>query len=452
MAKMITPALFLTCYVLFAVFPRRRHWVALAGAGLTLLLGLFGLGITLEAAFLGRGPATAGDPGGPAVNWNVMGIFVGTLIVAELFMRSGMPAHLADRIIRRAPSARVALLAICAMTSLISAFVENVAAVLLIAPVALAVTERLKIRPVAFFVALAVSSNLQGCATLIGDPPSMLLGAAGQMTFNDFIWMDGRPSIFFAVQIGATVSFLVLIAAFRKHRQPIDVERVEPVKTMVPTWFMIALILALALSSFFDPGFGYMAGLICMAFGLVALAWDALFHRTDAWQLVKGLDWATTVFLLSVFVLVGSLSSQGILAQLAEWIRGVTGGSLPGTFLLLMAIAVVVSAFVDNVPFLIAMIPITMEVNARFGFVQTLPDGGLLFADPRAYLLLFGLLIGASLGGNISPIGASANIVAMGILQKRGLRPTFWEFVRVGLPFTLLAVGAAGAFLWLAWQ
>ena len=310
-------AIFVVCYVLFAVLPRRRHWVGLAGAALVLVLGLFGLGITFQAAFVGTSAGADGRMAGPAVNWNVMGIFVGTLVVAELFMRSGMPAHLADLIIRRAPSARVALLAICAMTSLISAFVENVAAVLIIAPVALALTERLKIRPVAFFVALAVSSNLQGCATLIGDPPSMLLGAAGRMSFNDFFWFHGRPSIFFAVQLGALVSFLVLIWVMRKHRQPVEAMPIEPVSSMVPTVLVVLLIIALAVSTVFFHEAKGLAGLVCMAFAAVALLWEVLFHRSGAWKLIKTLDWPTTLFLVCVFILVGSLKAQGVLVQLA---------------------------------------------------------------------------------------------------------------------------------------
>lgn len=442
MDKLLEPTIFVVCYALFAAFPRRRHWVGLAGAAVVLALGIWGRGIGLQAAFLGHAAAMGGDSA-PAVNWNVMGIFVGTLVVAELFMRSGMPAHLADKIIRRSPSTRIALLAICGMTSLLSAFVENVAAVLIMAPIALAVTERLKIRPVAFFIALAVSSNLQGCATLIGDPPSMLLGAEGRMTFNDFIWFHGRPSIFFAVQIGAAVSFIVLWIVFHRHRQPVDVEEIEPVKTVVPTYLMGALIVALALSSLFDPEFGGLAGIICVVFGVVSLTWDAVFHRTDAWKLVRELDWATTAFLLAVFILVGSLRAQGVMEELAAWLKGITGGDLAMTFLLLIGVAMLVSAFVDNVPFLIAMLPVTVQLNADFGFAP---------GDARSYLLLFGLLIGASLGGNISPIGASANIVSMGIMQKRGYRPTFWEFVRIGLPFTLLAVGSGAAFIWLVWR
>ncbi len=443
MDKLIAPAVFIVCYVLFAALPRRRHWVGLAGMAAVLLLDTFGLGIGLREAFVNTAAAGSEEAARPAVNWNVMGIFVGTLVVAEMFMKSGMPAHLADRIIRRAPSARVALLAICLMTSFISAFVENVAAVLIIAPVALAITNRLGIRPVPFFTALAVSSNLQGCATLIGDPPSMLLGAAGNMTFNEFIWMDGRPSIFFAVQLGAATSFLVLMVVFWRHRQPVHVEEVIPVRTRVPTYLMIALIAALALSSVVDPGFGYMAGIVCMSFAVLAMLWEALFHRSDMWTFVKQLDWPTTIFLLSVFVLVGALKEQGVLTHLAGWIGGITGGSLLVTFIVLIGIAMVISAFVDNVPFLIAMIPVTLELNAQFGYTLD---------DPAAYVLLFGLLIGASLGGNISPIGAAANIVSMGIMERRGFQPRFWEFVRIGLPFTLIATATGALFIWLVWH
>ena len=444
MGTILTVAIFLVCYTLFALLPRRRHWVAIAGAAAMLVLGFFGYGIGLTAAFIIR-PSVPGDPGGPAINWNVMGIFVGVLVVAELFMRSGMPAHIADMIIRRSSSARVALLALCLLTGIISAFVENVATVLLIAPVALSITRRLGIRPVPFFIALAISSNLQSCATLIGDPPSMLLGSAAGMNFNDFIWMLGRPSVFFAVQVGAVSSFLVLATVFWKHRQAVVPEELEPVKSMVPTVLLVLLIVALALSSVFDPGFGYVAGVICMVFAVLALLYDVIWHRTDAWKLIKGLDWATTFFLLSIFIMVGALSEQGVLVVLANWIKGITGESLPATFVLLIAISMLVSAFVDNVPFLVAMIPVTLQLIRGLGYDVT-------NHDPQAYLLLFGLLIGAGLGGNISPIGASANIVAMGLMSKHGHKPTFWEFVRIGLPFTILAVGAAAVFVWFVWR
>jgi Na+/H+ antiporter NhaD/arsenite permease-like protein len=444
MGQITTVGVFLTCYVLFAALPRHRHWTATAGAVAMLLLGPFGLGIGLKPAFLSR-VAEDGAACLPAVDWNVMGIFVGVLVVAELFMRSGMPGHIADLVIRRSPSARVTLLALCALTGIISAFVENVATVLLIAPVALSITRRLGIRPVPFFIALAISSNLQSCATLIGDPPSMLLGSEANMSFNDFIWLNGRPSIFFGVQVGAVASFLVLIVAFRKHRQNIEPEVVEPIKTWVPTALLVLLIVALAVTSTIHTGSAYTAGIICMAFAVLALAYDVLWHRTDAWKLVKELDWATTFFLVGIFIIVGALSEQGVLVVLARWIQEITGTNLLATYVLLIVIAMVVSAFVDNVPFLVAMLPVTGTLIKGLGY--SIADG-----DPQAYLLMFGLLLGAGLGGNISPIGASANIVAMGLMSKQGCKPTFWEFVRIGLPFTLMAVGAASVFVWFVWR
>jgi Na+/H+ antiporter NhaD/arsenite permease-like protein len=441
MESILTPAVFVLSYVLFVAFPRSRHWVAAVGATAVLLLSLGGLGIDPRAAFLGTTTAE-GVRTESAVNWSVMGIFLGTLVVAELFMRSGMPAHLADLVIRRSPSARFAMLAICLITGGISIFVENVAAVLILAPVALAMTERLGIRPVKLFIAMAVSSNLQGCATLIGDPPSMLLGAASGMTFNDFFWFHGRPSMFFVVQFGALASFVVLFLAMREHRQPVEAVPIEPVRSVVPTVFVVLLVLGLAVGSIFDPHFKY-GGVICMALAVLALAWDAIVHRTDAWKLVRELDWSTTLFLLCVFILVGALQQQGVLVWLADVIHRITGDNLLVAFLVLVGISMAVSAFVDNVPFLVAMIPVTMELNRSFNYST---DGH------ESFLLLFGLLIGASLGGNISPIGASANIVAMSIVQKRGHETRFREFVAIGLPFTLLATAAGCLFLWFVWR
>ncbi|MBN2352757.1 MAG: anion permease, partial [Spirochaetales bacterium] len=388
--SIISISVFIIAYVLFIALPKYRTFVALGGA------------VALVAS-LTLSPLQALA----AVNWNVMGIFVGMLFVADDFLESGVPAFLAEKIVARCGTVRWALLFTCALVSFISIFVENVAAVLIVAPVALSIADKLKINPANMLIAIAVCSNLQGTATLIGDPPSMLLAGYAKLNFLDFFVYKGRPGIFFAVEIGALVSLAVLFVVFRRYRNPAVAVPVEKVRTWAPTFIMVGLIAALAASSFIDSGFSYAAGILCMAAGAVSFIWRLARREGDVKAFLKILDWNTAGFLLGVFILVGGISETGWIDRIAELVSVLVGGNVFLGFVMIVAFSVLFSAFVDNVPYLAAMLPLTATLAARMG----LPDPAVLF---------FGLLIGASLGGNITPIGASANIVAVGLLKKRG--------------------------------
>jgi len=411
---------FLVSYILFVILPNKRTIVAVLAA----VVLVFARAITLKDAFF-------------AVNWNVMGIFVGTLVIADLFMESRMPAYLSEIIVNRSKNVCVAMLFICALTGFISAFVENVATVLIIAPIALSLAKKLEINPVKLLIAIAITSNLQGTATLIGDPPSMLLGGFAKMNFMDFFFYHGKPSIFFAVQLGAITSFFVLYYIFRKDRKKVELLRVEKVKSWVPTILLLTLVISLATSSFFDLEFSYLAGGICMIFALAGILWDVFFTKQKFMKRIKALDWETTFFLLGVFIIVGSLTLTGWIEVMSVHISNSIGSNILAGYIIIVFASVFLSAFIDNVPFLLAMLPVAISVSNKLSIEPT--------------LLLFGLLIGASLGGNITPIGASANIVSVGILKKEGYRVKFGEFVKIGLPFTLVAVSFASFFIWMIW-
>jgi Na+/H+ antiporter NhaD/arsenite permease-like protein len=352
-------------------------------------------------------------------------------------MESKVPAYLAELIVQKAKNSAWAILFICAMTGFISAFVENVATVLIVAPVALSLAKKLKINPLNMMIAIAISSNLQGAATLVGDPPSMLLGGFAKMNFMDFFFYKGRLGIFFAVELGAIASFAVLYFIFRKFKQKAAIVSVEKVRSWVPTLILALLIFTLAASSFVDTGFSYMAGLVCMIFGIVSVLWEKFINKTPVLDGLKSLDWETTFFLLGIFILVGSLTVCGWIDVIAEFLSGIVGKNIFLGYTLLVFVAVLFSGFVDNVPFLATMLPVAISMADK---LQIPP-----------YLFLFGLLIGASLGGNITPIGASANIVACGLLKKEGYRVSFRDFMKIGIPFTLTAVIAAYLFIWLLW-
>ncbi|OGX25940.1 MAG: hypothetical protein A3J51_00990 [Omnitrophica WOR_2 bacterium RIFCSPHIGHO2_02_FULL_45_21] len=419
--KVISLSVFILAYLLFIFFPKKRTHIAVSSALLLILCRA--ISFHDAVAF---------------INWNVMGIFVGTLIIADIFMESRVPAYIAELIVDKAKNTGWAILSICLLTGFISAFVENVATVLIVAPIALSLAKKLKLNPVKMMIAIAISSNLQGAATLIGDPPSMLLGGFARMNFGDFFFYKGRPSIFFAVEIGAVASFFVLYFIFRKHTEKAALIPVEKVKSWIPTIILASLVVLLAGSSFFDTGFSYMAGILCMLFGAISLFWEKFVSRSSILAGLKSLDWETTFFLLGIFVLVGSLTHCGWIETISNALSGLVGENIFLGYTLLVFISVFLSAFVDNVPFLAAMLPVALSMS------------GNLNINPS--LFLFGLLISASLGGNITPIGASANIVACGLLKKEGYEVKFKDFAKIGLPFTLVAVAAAYLFVWFVWS
>ena len=197
------------------------------------------------------------------------------------------------------------------------------------------------------------------------------------------------------------------------------------------------MMLTLSASSFVKNKHPYTIAFICIIYGIIGLAWHEIKHK-EAISLVKDLDWHTFFFLIGIFILVGTLTQRGIVDDAANFIIKCTQGNQFIAFTIIIWLSVILSAFIDNIPYTIAMIPVAKLV------AQSLGVGPELF--------LFGLLIGTSLGGNITPIGASANVVAVGLLRKHGYHVKFMDFVKIGLPFTLAAVSVAYIFLWFVWS
>ena len=266
----------------------------------------------------------------------------------------------------------------------------------------------------------------------------MLLGSFAGMNFMDFFAYKGRPGIFFAVQLGAAASFFVLYGVFHKNREKMKIIPVEKVRSWVPTIILICLIFLLALASFFKTHFSSIPGTICLAMGIMSVAWDIFFGKGSLTENLKSIQWVEVFFLMGIFVLVGSITVTGWTMRISEFLSGIIGNNIFIGYTLIVFVSMFLSAFVDNIPFLVAMIPVAISISAK------------LHINPS--LFLFGLLIGSSLGGNITPIGASANIVSMGLLRKEGYDARFGDFVKIGLPFTLAAVTAAYLFIWFVWK
>ena len=377
------------------------------------------------------------------INWNVLLIYLGSMIIAALFIYSKVPVLLADTIVSSTKNTGIAIVAILAMTGLISIFVENVATVLVMAPIAIALCKKIKMNPTPFMIGLAVMSNLEGTATLIGDPPSMIFASYSGYGFNDFFIHNGRISIFFIIQAGllaGCVFFYFLFA--RNGKDKIAVEK-EKVVSWFPFVLFILMIVGLAGISFMPSvsKHKFSTGIWVMGLGVVGLLWYGFGQKKkfrDVVDLVRELDWETIFFLIGIFVVIGAITDTGLLASFANVLQKATHGSKFVGFILILLVSVAISGFIDNVPYIMVMLPVA----------QSLATGMRL--NPE--LFMFALLVGSCLGGNLTPYGASANVVSMGILKKEGYPIKFAGWVKVGVPFTLITTTVAALLIWGLWH
>jgi len=377
------------------------------------------------------------------INYNVLGIFLGTSILSFLFTNSKVPAYIVSKIEQKKLPVGIIYLLICIVTSFISAFIENVATILIMAPVALEFTRRNNLNPIPLFVGMAISSNLQGCATMVGDSPSIILAMETGMNFNDFFFMpaeklelsSGKPGIFFFVQFGALLSFFILYLFFRREKGNVKYreEKKYNVKTYLPAFSLVLMIITLAITSFFQNRFSFFPAVVCLFYAIItALIYFKKFKDENV--SIKQIDWDSFFLLIGIFILVGTIKKFGFIETVADFLLK-TGGQNPFLlFNLIVWISVFISSFVDNIPYTMAMISGIKILCSNLSL--------------NPYLFLFGLLIGSSIGGNITPIGASCNVVGVGILKKNGYKVKFSDFVKIGLPFTVFAVSGSSLLLW----
>lgn len=420
--KTVAIALFASTYILLLVFPKFRAWIALASASIFVLLGI----LPLNKVF-------------STVDWNVIMMIAGAMGIVTLFIESKMPSLLADIVIDKAPNVKWAVISLALFAGLISAFIDNVATVLMIAPVALTIAKKLKISPVPSVIAIAIASNLQGAATLVGDTTSILLGGYANMNFLDFFFFQGRIGIFWVVQAGALVSTLVLMYAFRKYKQPIHLTENTVVKDYFPTVLLVGMVLLLILASFLPNMPRTINGIICVS--LFALGLLVEFVRKKELCIFSNacreIDYFTILLLAGLFIVVGGISEAGVIKDISQLFVKLSNNNIFVIYTLIVWVSVLFSAFIDNIPYVATMLPVVAGI------------AGFLNIEPQ--ILYFGLLTGATLGGNLTPIGASANITAIGILRKKGHHVSTWQFMKLGIPFTLSAVIVGYLMIWLIW-
>ena len=421
--------LFALTYVLMLIFGKIRPYIALGSAVL----------------FIATGMLPLGEIGG-AIDWNVILMIAGTMGLVALFVESKMPELLADLIMERCPNIMWAAVSLSLFAGIISAFVDNVATVLMIAPVAMEICKKLKTNPVPFIIAIAVSSNLQGAATLVGDTTAIMLGSALDMSFLDFFWYRGRPGMFFVVEAGAVLSALILMLLLRKEKAPIPKTKSRTkVTDYVPSILLVVLLVCLIVVSFIPEKPDVTNGAICCALMVVGLIYSWIKNKTfkAVIEPIKTIDYETILLLLGLFLMIGGISAMGVIDWLADLLVQAGGGNLFLMYTVIVWASVVISAFIDNIPYVATMIPVIGSISV----VMATKMG----VDPTAVAvpLYFGLLSGATLGGNCTPIGASANITGIGILRKEGYTVKNGDFFKIGIPFTLAAIVPAYIIVWL---
>lgn len=413
--------LFAVTYVLMLVFSKYRPWIAIASGLIFIISGMLPFSEIVAS-----------------IDFNVLLMIAGTMGTVALFIESKMPSLLADLVMKKVPNVQWAAVAMALFAGVISAFVDNVATVLMVAPVALEICRKLKTNPVPFIIGIAVSSNLQGAATLVGDTTAIMLGSALDMSFIDFFWFKGKPGMFFAVELGAVLSALILAFIFKKEKGEIPkMTEMTKVTDYVPTVLLGGTIVALIIASFIPNKPAVTNGVICCVIMAIGLVYNLIRKKNikAVTAPLKEIDFETIGLLFGLFLMIGGISAQGVIDAAANLLAKVGGGNIFILYTVIVWASVLISAFIDNIPYVATMIPVIAGLATA------------LNVDPT--VLYFGLLSGATLGGNCTPIGASANIAGIGILRKEGYTVKNSDFFKIGIPFTLAAIIPAYIYLWI---
>ena len=422
--KLIALIMFICMYAVMIIKPKYRVHAAAVTAVLFIATGI------LPFAAI---PA--------AINWNVLMMLLGTMIIVDYFIASKMPNLIAEFLLDHSKNVMWVTIYMSLFAGLVSAFIDNVATVLMIAPVGLAICTSLGISPVPMILCIAVSSNLQGAATLVGDTTSIMLGAYAGMDFTSFFFMNGKPGIFFAVELGALATIPIIMFLFRNEQAPLKgtIRERTKVTNYIPTVMLVMVVVLLILASFIPEKPDITNGLICICIAVLTIVITVVQSRStkEAQHAIESVDVETLILLFSLFLVIAGVTAVGIIDDFAGFIVSAGGKNLFLLYTIVVWGSVLISAFVDNIPYVATMLPVLQTVTTILGI--------------EPYVLYFGLLTGATLGGNLTPIGASANIAAVGILKKHGHETSFKDFMRIGVPFTLTAVFVGYLFIWFVW-
>jgi len=420
----VAVAVFVVAYSLIASDRINKTLVALTGAGVIVVLGV------VESADVFYSHETG-------IDWDVIFLLLGMMIIVSVLRQTGVFEYIAIWAVKRAKGSPLRIMVLLILiTAFASALLDNVTTVLLIAPVTLLVCDRLAINPVPFLMAEVFASNIGGTATLVGDPPNIIIASKAGLTFNDFL-VHLTPIVVIVI-----AAFIAMLPRLFRGSFGVDPDRVTGIMALEER------------EAIRDPGLLLKCGVVLVAVfaafiahpvlhiepSIVALVGAGvliLISRMERSDYLAGVEWETLLFFGGLFVMVGALVKTGVVDQLAQSAIDITGGDALVTVMLILGVSAPVSGIIDNIPYVATMTPIVSELAAN------LPDG----TDP--HVLWWALALGADFGGNLTAVGASANVVMLGIARRSGNPISFWEFTRKGAVVTAVSVGLSALYLWL---
>ena len=413
--QIIAIVIFLVTMAAIMTEKLHRTVAAVAGALLLILTGV----LSVESGF-------------SYVDLNTLGVLIGMMLFVALVKNSGIFEYIAIKAAKIAKGRPWPLMVLFALiTAVLSAFLDNVTTVLLIGPMTLAITSMLRINPIPFFMTQIMASNIGGTATLIGDPPNIMIGSAAGLSFTDFITNTGVAVLFV---LAATIVCFYFIYGRKLHVEPEAMDSIlqlDENKAIKDRSLLIKSVVMILLVVF---GFVFHSQLHLESctIALTAAAVMLLIGRQDVEEIVAGVEWTTILFFTGLFIVVGGLQETGVIQILANGLMDLTEGHMTLTILLILWVSAIVSSFLDNIPFVATLIPLILTMQSSG--VDVTP-------------LWWAVSLGACLGGNGTLIGASANVVLSGISNRHGFPITFASYFKVGFPLMLVSVAISTVFL-----
>ena len=413
--QIIAIVIFLVTMAAIMTEKLHRTVAAVAGALLLILTGV----LSVESGF-------------SYVDLNTLGVLIGMMLFVAVVKNSGIFEYIAIKAAKIAKGRPWPLMVLFALiTAVLSAFLDNVTTVLLIGPMTLAITSMLRINPIPFFMTQIMASNIGGTATLIGDPPNIMIGSAAGLSFTDFITNTGVAVLFV---LAATIVCFYFIYGRKLHVEPEAMDSIlqlDENKAIKDRSLLIKSVVMILLVVF---GFVFHSQLHLESctIALTAAAVMLLIGRQDVEEIVAGVEWTTILFFTGLFIVVGGLQETGVIQILANGPMDLTEGHMTLTILLILWVSAIVSSFLDNIPFVATLIPLILTMQSSG--VDVTP-------------LWWAVSLGACLGGNGTLIGASANVVLSGISNRHGFPITFASYFKVGFPLMLVSVAISTVFL-----
>ncbi len=364
-----------------------------------------------------------------AIQWDVLAVIWGFMMVSFIFSESKMPDLIANKILTHIKTEKYAILALCAVSAFLSAFMANVAVLFLMAPVAIHMAKKLGSPLFPYIVSVGVCANMVTTTTMIADPPALILAIQTGMHPLDFYWFQGNLGLGAITCVGVGAALLTLLVLFRKMNKRIEIEPEKITVSKLPSVLFVVGVVVLALA----PQIELSIGIVGIAVGIVAL----VIGGRHAKRMIKEFDWNSLIFLAGIFGVIYAVTASGILTDVAQGLIS-SGASNPSVLLMVLTwMSVGLSTFIEPNAYTVLMIPIGQQLAGM--------------ASMSAFPLLFGTLIGAGSGSNILPMGAATNVFACGLLEKHNCLVSTKEYMKIGLPLSVVAVGVASGLLWLLW-